>query len=959
MVKSYLRYAERAAFGVIASPDGNAVFLGRGGRLVVAPALERCVVWDAKTAARVAEWADADVRRAHVTFIAVAQRGDVAAVGYSDGAVRLWDTASHSLKVVLNGHRAAVTALAFDASGGRLASGARDTDVIVWDTVAETGVVRLRGHKNLVSGLAFVPHRSQDGAEPRPEDFLISASTDSLLKLWDLRTQHCVETAVAHRSELWAMAYNPATGFLYTAAADPELKVWRVDLDLVAAEAPAAQPAGEDGESAAARPSPFVPLGSIARRSKERAAMLRLDPTGTVLGVQAADKTVEFIRLLDLDEVKKRLARKRRRQREKEKAGKGKPAAPDADDDMPDPGAGDPELNAGTHFRPAHVLTLPAKVRSFDFALPKQPVRGSEPSLLLAATLSNNTIELYNIRTEQGAEEPSSLAYSITLPGHRSDLRALALSSDAALLLSGSSDGAKVWNLATGAAIRTLASGYVTCCAFVPGDKHVVLGTKEGALELWELPGSSMLESHEAHEGTLWAMQVRPDRRGLATGGQDKAVKFWDFGFVESNGTKKLTLNHVRTLLLSDPVLALCHSPSQSFLAVSLLDSTVKIFRHDTLKFHLSLYGHKLPVLSLDISSDNALIATGGSDKTVKIWGMDFGDCHRSLIAHEGGVTALKWVWGTHYLWTVGRDGMAKYWDMDAKEMVQQIPAHRSEAWCLAVAPHGRFVATGSHDRSVRVLERTDVQLFLEEEREREMEEAEEAELAKEPRNEGAIGSGVPDELGNLPEREDGPDRAGRKTAEALKAGEEIMEALDVWEDDKGKEEEARRTGGVRSRNPYIAESRDPEMEAEKYVLGVVEGIRSAELEDALLVLPFARVTMLLAVLCVWVERGWNVPLTSRILLILLRTHHNQLVATRLLRPTLGKIQRWMRQNLEKQKSMLGFNLAALKFIKGDWIAAHSGISDLVDGEQPEPEKEAPVGKAGKRNKRKRVVIKS
>lgn len=74
---------------------------------------------------------------------------------------------------------------------------------------------------------------------------------------------------------------------------------------------------------------------------------------------------------------------------------------------------------------------------------------------------------------------------------------------------------------------------------------------------------------------------------------------------------------------------------------VALLDSTVKIFHDDSLKFFLSLYGHKLPVMSMDISDDGALLATGSADKTVKIWGLDFGDCHRSLLAHDDSIMVI------------------------------------------------------------------------------------------------------------------------------------------------------------------------------------------------------------------------------------------------------------------------------------------------------------------------------
>lgn len=90
-----------------------------------------------------------------------------------------------------------------------------------------------------------------------------------------------------------------------------------------------------------------------------------------------------------------------------------------------------------------------------------------------------------------------------------------------------------------------------------------------------------------------------------------------------------------------------------------------------------------------------------------------------------------------------------------------------------------------------------------------------------------------------------------------------------------------------------------------------------------------------------------------------MRTHYNQLVATRLLRPVLGRIQKGMRRNLEHQKFILGFNLAALKFVKNDWVSNHAGISDLVENEPEAEQKEEPKRPGEKRSKRKRIVLKS
>jgi U3 small nucleolar RNA-associated protein 12 len=173
---------------------------------------------------------------------------------------------------------------------------------------------------------------------------------------------------------------------------------------------------------------------------------------------------------------------------------------------------------------------------------------------------------------------------------------------------------------------------------------------------------------------------------GFMTGSTDKLVKFWDFGVSGGSITAQLT----RQLQMTSEILCLRYSPTkqqdkvcldcavwtflpdnryvnflQLLLAVGLLDCTVKVFFDDSLKFMLSLFGHKLPVLCLDISYDGTLLVSGSADKTVKIWGLDFGDCHRSLIAHEDSVTAVRFQPQTHYFFTAGKDGIVKYWDAD------------------------------------------------------------------------------------------------------------------------------------------------------------------------------------------------------------------------------------------------------------------------------------------------------
>jgi len=41
-------------------------------------------------------------------------------------------------------------------------------------------------------------------------------------------------------------------------------------------------------------------------------------------------------------------------------------------------------------------------------------------------------------------------------------------------------------------------------------------------------------------------------------------------------------------------------------------------------------------------------------------------------------------------------------------ENIQKLEGHHGEVWALAVSHHGKFVVTGSHDKSIRVWEKLD-----------------------------------------------------------------------------------------------------------------------------------------------------------------------------------------------------------------------------------------------------------
>ena len=847
---------------------------------------------------------------------------------YSDGSIRLWDSRIATIVISFNGHRSGITVLAFDKSGVRLASGSQDTDIIVWDLVAEVGLFRLRGHKNQITGLHFLhpPHHNininlvdgeADGNELASNDhagFLLTTSKEALVKIWDLASQHCIEThGTQTNGECWSMGVSPEGDACITAGNDGELKFWSIDLQGLSAISLQL----DDGPGTRY----LHDRGMLYRQGKDRTSEVSFHPRSGYVAAHGSDKAVEIWRVRTAIEVQKTLARKRKRRREKalaEGTEDGERIQESLDIEGKAGGISSAEISEV--IVPYVIVRTSGKVKSVDWA--SSQTRKSIP-LLVATT--NNQLEVYSVsatREEKKLKKDDipeyDRSYSVDMPGHRTDVRSLALSSDDRMLASASNGSLKVWNVKTQNCIRTLECGYALCSSFLPGDKIVVVGNRNGELELFDIASSTLIDTVKAHEGPVWTLHVHPDGKSVITGSADKSAKSWNFNIVKEEipGTKRTTprlkLVHTRTLKVADDILSLRYSPDARLLAVALLDNTVKVFFVDSLKLFLNLYGHKLPVLNMDISFDSKLIVTCSADKNVRIWGLDFGDCHKALFAHHDSIMQVAFIphnqdGNGHHFFSASKDRIIKYWDGDKFEQIQKLQGHHGEIWAIAVSRTGEFLVSASHDKSIRIWHQSDEQIFLEEEREKELEELYENTLTT---------SLEQDETG---EEKSEVTAAGKQTFETLVAGEKIAEALEIGIADLEIIKEWNLAKVTKSniappeRNPIFLAYGN--ISAEAQVLNVVQKIKAAALQDALLVLPFEKVTSLFIFLRIWVERQWNMPLTCRVLFFMLKTHHRQIVASKMMRQMLDAIRGEIRKALQQQKDQMGFNLAALKFV--------------------------------------------
>ena len=345
----------------------------------------------------------------------------------------------------------------------------------------------------------------------------------------------------------------------------------------------------------------------------------------------------------------------------------------------------------------------------------------------------------------------------------------------------------------------------------------------------------------------------------------------------------------------------------------------------------------------------------------------------------------------THYFVTGSKDKTVKYWDGDRFECILTLSeVHAGEVWALAVAPDGTFFATAGADRSLRVWRRTEEQVFLEEERERELGAA----LAREAGGLGADGEGVAaggDAVGPrggdglaLPSAEGegrvvsaplgggaggGGDGAAptalvaHATRDSVRAGEALSDALALaegellaWAEYAADLASAEAAGeGAAAVEPP---PRNPELlglTPARHVLKALRAIPPGDVDQVLLVMPFSSAAALMRLLVVCLRRGASVELCTRACLLLLRLHGPQLAAA----PRHGALLRALRDGalaaVGAAKDCVGFNAAALEAwaeeLKGEATAALAFGQALSKPEEEKAAEREQLVSIGKRQK--------
>uniref|UniRef100_A0A8D0NJ01 CARD domain-containing protein n=1 Tax=Sus scrofa TaxID=9823 RepID=A0A8D0NJ01_PIG len=331
----------------------------------------------------------------------------------------------------------------------------------------------------------------------------------------------------------------------------------------------------------------------------------------------------------------------------------------------------------------------------------------SEDGQRIASCGADKTLQVFKAETGEKLLE---------IKAHEDEVLCCAFSADDRFIATCSVDKkVKIWNSVTGELIQSYDehSEQVNCCHFTNNSNHLLLatGSSDYFLKLWDLNQKECRNTMFGHTNSVSHCRFSPDDKLLASCSADGTLKLWDVKSAnerKSINVKQFFLNSEESQEDMEVMVKCCSwSADGASLVVAAKNKVLLVNIHTGGLLAEIHTGHHSTIQYCDFSPSNHLAVVALSQYCVELWETKK-VCKNSAIVLKQEIDV---VFQENEVMVLAVDNIRRLQVINGK--TGQIDyLTEAQVSCCCLSPHLQYLAFGSDDGAIQVLELLNNRLF-------------------------------------------------------------------------------------------------------------------------------------------------------------------------------------------------------------------------------------------------------
>jgi len=534
-------------------------------------------------------------------------------------------------------HSSLVNNAVFSPDDRYILSASDDCTLKLWDKETGKEIRTFKGHSRAVNSCVF----SSDGK------YILSASDDCTLKLWDKETGKEIRTFKGHSGAVNSCVFSSDGKYILSASRDYTLKLWDKEKG------------GEirtfKGHSGAVNSCVFSSDGKYILSASDDCTLKLWDKEKggeirTFKGHSGAVNSCVF----------------------------------SSDGKYILSASNDRTLKLWDKEKGGEIRTFKGHSGAVNSC-----VFSSDGKYILSAS-NDRTLKLWD--KEKGGEIR-------TFKGHSGAVNSCVFSSDGKYILSASNDRTlKLWDKEKGGEIRTFKghSGAVNSCVFSSDGKYILSASWDNTLKLWDKEKGGEIRTFKGHSGAVNSCVFSSDGKYILSASWDNTLKLWD---KEKGGEIRTFKGH------SGAVNSCVFSKDDRYILSASDDCTLKLWDKEKGGEIRTFKGHSDWVNSCVFSSDGKYILSASNDRTLKLWDKEKGGEIRTFKGHSGAVNSCVFSSDGKYILSASWDNTLKLWDKEKGGEIRTFKGHSRAVNSCVFSSDGKYILSASWDNTLKLWE--------------------------------------------------------------------------------------------------------------------------------------------------------------------------------------------------------------------------------------------------------------